>query len=181
MFPSALSAGALYPNKIIVGHPYNPSYLLPLIEVCGPHADEATIETAMNVYRAIGKEPVLCRKEVEGFIVNKLSWGAMKACIDAVMGGVCSVEDIDKAIMYGPGMRMAVTGQVLTLSLGVQGGLRGAAAKYGKEPNKEDLVLADGVDEEIAHRPAEFGNTVEDVIRFRDRAFADILKIHHKL
>ena len=92
------------------------------------------------------------------------------------MNGVCSVEDMDKAIMYGPGMRMAVTGQILTLSLGVQGGLRAVAAKYGKEPSESDLVCADGVDEEIANRPEEWGNTVEGVEKFRDKMFAEILK-----
>lgn len=92
------------------------------------------------------------------------------------MNGVCSVEDMDKAIMYGPGMRMAVTGQILTLSLGVQGGLRAVAAKYGKEPSESDLVCADGVDEEIANRPEKWGNTVEGVEKFRDKMFAEILK-----
>lgn len=187
MFPSDLSRGALYPENIIVGHPYNPSYLLPLIEVCGPHASQKTIDTAMEVYKAMGKEPVLCRKEVHGFIVNKLSWAVMDGAIQAVANGECSVEDIDKAIMYGPGMRMAVTGQLLTMSLGVPGGFRMMGKKYGNEDGdteKERTInlIADGVDEEIANRPEEFGNTVDSVVKFRDRAFADILKnIHHKI
>lgn len=186
MFPSDLSSGALYPENIIVGHPYNPSYLLPLIEVCGPHAAQETIDTAMKVYRAMGKEPVLCRKEVHGFLVNKLSWAVMDGAIEAVANGECSVEDIDKAIMYGPGLRMAVTGQLLTMSLGVPGGFRMMGKKYGNEDGdteKERTInmIADGVDEEIAHRGAAFGNTVDDVVKFRDRAFAEILKnIHHK-
>ena len=187
MFPSDLSKGALYPENIIVGHPYNPSYLLPLIEVCGPHASQKTIDTAMEVYKAMGKEPVLCRKEVHGFLVNKLSWAVMDGAIQAVANGECSVEDIDKAIMYGPGMRMAVTGQLLTMSLGVPGGFRMMGKKYGNEDGdaeKERTInlIADGVDEEIANRPEEFGNTVDSVVKFRDRAFADILKnIHHKI
>ena len=187
MFPSDLSKGALYPENIIVGHPYNPSYLLPLIEVCGPHASQATIDTAMEVYKAMGKEPVLCRKEVHGFIVNKLSWAVMDGAIQAVANGECSVEDIDKALMYGPGMRMAVTGQLLTMSLGVPGGFRMMGKKYGNEDGdteKERTInlIANGVDEEIANRPEEFGNTVDSVVKFRDRAFADILKnIHHKI
>lgn len=187
MFPSDLSKGALYPENIIVGHPYNPSYLLPLIEVCGPHASQETIDTAMEVYKAMGKEPVLCRKEVHGFIVNKLSWAVMDGAIQAVANGECTVEDIDKAIMFGPGMRMAVTGQLLTMSLGVPGGFRMMGKKYGNEDGdteKERTInlIADGVDQEIAGRPEEFGNTVDSVVKFRDRAFADILKnIHHKI
>ncbi len=177
MMPSALQEGALYPQSILVGHPYNPSSLLPLIEVCGgAQTSQTAIEKAMAVYTEMGKVPVRCRKEVTGFIVNKLSWAAMDVAKQVVMDGVCSVEDMDKAIMYGPGMRMAVTGQILTMSLGIDGGLREASAKYGKPPSREDLVLADGVDEAIAHRPSEQGNTVEDVIRWRDKVLTAILK-----
>lgn len=175
--PSVLQEDALHPETILVGHPYNPSYLLPLIEICGgTAASEENIQQAMEIYRGMGKVPVLCKKEVPGFIVNRLSWSAMDIAKETVMNGVCSVEDMDKAIMYGPGMRMAVTGQILTLSLGVQGGLRAVAAKYGKEPSESDLVCADGVDEEIANRPEECGNTVEGVEKFRDKMFAAILK-----
>lgn len=186
MFPSALAEGALYPERILVGHPYNPSYLLPLVEVCGPRASQDSIDTAMEVYRAMGKEPVLCRKEVHGFLVNKLSWAVMDGAIQAVADGVCSVEDIDKAIMFGPGLRMAVTGQLLTMSLGVPGGFRMMGKKYGNEEEDSEKTaviqrIADGVDEEIACRPAEFGNTVEGVSKFRDRAFVEILKLHHKI
>ena len=131
MFPSKLSEGAIYPEKIIVGHPYNPSYLLPLIEICGPHAAQETLDKACEVYKAMGKEPVICKKEVTGFIVNSLSWGVMDDGIQKVLDGVCEVEDVDKAIMYGPGMRMAITGQLLTMSMGVKGGFRVMAEKYG--------------------------------------------------
>lgn len=175
--PSVLQEDALYPETILVGHPYNPSYLLPLIEICGgTKTSEENIQKAMEIYKGMGKVPVHCKKEVPGFIVNRLSWSAMDIAKETVMNGVCSVEDMDKAIMYGPGMRMAVTGQILTLSLGVQGGLRAVAAKYGKEPSESDLVCADGVDEEIANRPEEWGNTVEGVEKFRDKMFAEILK-----
>lgn len=182
IMPSVLQEGAIYPQRILVGHPYNPSYLLPLIEVCGGReTSEDALSTAMEIYRSMGKVPVHCRKEVEGFLVNKLSWAAMDAAKKVVLDGVCSVEDIDKAIMYGPGMRMAVTGQILTMSLGIQGGLRAAAAKYGKEPNEADCILADGVDEAIANRPAFQGNTVESVIQYRDKMFASILKSQNLL
>ena len=84
--PSVLQEDALYPETILVGHPYNPSYLLPLIEICGgTKTSEENIQKAMDIAK------------------------------ETVMNGVCSVEDMDKAIMYGPGMRMAVTGQILVL------------------------------------------------------------------
>lgn len=182
MFPSKLQENAQYPGSILVGHPYNPSYLLPLIEVCGgPGADPAAVEKACAVYRAMGKVPIVCRKEINGFIVNRLSWGALYAAIECIQKDICSVEDVDKAIMFGPGMRMAVTGQLLTMSLGVEGGFRKMAEKYGQAPTPYDEVLAQGVEAEIANRPPELGNTEEEVCRFRDKMFAAILREYHML
>ena len=177
-FPSILSEGALYSDHIICGHPYNPSYLLPLIEVCGPEAAPEVIETAMQAYRAMGKVPILCKKEVKGFAVNRLSWNAMATAKEIVEEGICSVEDMDKAIMYGPGLRMAVTGQLLTMSLGVDGGFREYEKKYsGKETASEPyLALADGIDAALSHRSPEEGRTPEEVIRYRDRMIAVLLR-----
>ena len=177
IMPTVLQDGVPHPERILVGHPYNPSYLLPLIEVCGgKQTSEETVAEAMAIYVGLGKKPVLCKKEVIGFLVNQISWSVMEIAKKLVMDGVCSVEDMDQAIMYGPGMRMAVTGQILTMSLGIQGGLRSAAAKYGKEPEPADLILADGVDAELAGRAPEYGNTEESVIRFRDKMFAIMLR-----
>ena len=183
LFPSQHQEGAIAPENSLVGHPYNPSYLLPLIEVCGgKDTCEEAIETAMQLYESIGKVPVRCRKEVKGFVVNKLSWGALAAAREAVAEGICSVEDMDKAIMYGPGLRMAVTGQLLTMSLGVQGGFREYAKKFGGASDPELYgLLAQGVEAEIASRPAEIGNTEESVIVYRDRMFASILKLQNLL
>ena len=179
IYPSKLQQGALYPECIVVGHPYNPSYLLPLVEVCGGElVPEHILNRVCEIYTAMGKVPVICRKERPGFIVNQLSWGAMEAAQTCVKEGICSVEDVDKAIMYGPGMRMAVTGQLLTISLGIDGGFRAAAQKYGKEPSEDDILYADGVDAEIANRPVEKGNTVETVCKYRDQMLADILRLH---
>lgn len=176
IFPSALSEGALYPENIVVGHPYNPSYLLPLMEVCGPHSTQEILDRVCQIYKDWEKEPVICRKEIKGFVVNRLSWAAADAAKECVREGVCSVDDIDKAIMYGPGMRMAVTGQLLTLSLGVDGGFRKMAEKYNMPPSEEDEILAQGIDEEIANRKPGTGNTVDDVCKFRDHMFVEILK-----
>ena len=178
MMPSALSAGALYPQRIIVAHPYNPSYLLPLVELCGGEtADAQAIEEAKSFYESIGKVALVCRKEASGFIVNRVNWAVTKEARQTVENGLCSVEDMDKAIMYGPGMRMAILGQLLTISLGIPGGFRGRAAKYGKEPDPNDELIACGIDEAIAARPEETGNTVESICRYRDKMIIEILKL----
>ena len=179
LLPSKLQEGALYPEAIMAAHPYNPSYLLPLIELCGgKKTSRENIEKAKEIFCEIGKVPIICQKEVEGFLVNKLSWACMSAAQEAVNNGLCSVEDIDKAIMFGPGMRMAVTGQLLTISLGCEGGFLALAEKYGKEPSAEDKLYAAGVEQEILNRLPEQGNTVESVCGFRDYMFAELLKLH---
>ena len=101
LFPTKLQEGSLYPQSILVGHPYNPAYLLPLIELCGGEqtAPEA-IEKAKEIYTGMGKVAVVCKKEIYGFIVNRLSWAALDAAKECVRDGVCSVEDMDKAIMF---------------------------------------------------------------------------------
>ena len=182
LFPTKLQEDALYPQSILVGHPYNPSYLLPLIELCGgEQTSPEAIQRAKEIYTGMGKVAVVCKKEIYGFIVNRLSWAALEAAKECVRDGVCSVEDMDKAIMFGPGMRMAVTGQLLTISLGVDGGFRAIAEKYGEEPTPWNEVYAQGVDEEIANRDPSMGNTVDGVCKFRDHAFAELLKLHKLL
>ena len=182
LFPTKLQEDALYPQSILVGHPYNPSYLLPLIELCGgEQTSPEAIQRAKEIYTGMGKVAVVCKKEIYGFIVNRLSWAALEAAKECVRDGVCSVEDMDKAIMFGPGMRMAVTGQLLTISLGVDGGFRAIAEKYGEEPTPWNEVYAQGVDEEIANRDPAMGNTVDGVCKFRDHAFAELLKLHKLL
>ena len=179
LFPSKLSEGALYPENILVGHPYNPSYLLPLIEICGgPTGSEAAVEKAKEIYTAMGKVPLVCRQEINGFIVNRLSWAALETAKESVAKGICSVDDMDKAIMFGPGMRMAVTGQLLTMSLGVDGGFREMDAKYGKPLDPVNLKIADGIDEALAARSREQGNTPAEVELWRDKMFVQILKLH---
>lgn len=179
-FPTVLQEGALYPDRILVGHPYNPSYLLPLMEICGgEQTSEEAKQIAMDVYTAMKKVPLMCLKESNGFIVNRVSWAARDMAQKiAIEEGVCTVEDMDKAIIYGPGLRMAVTGQLLTMSLGVQGGYREYEKKYQgvAEASPEFLQLADGIDAYIANRKPEEGQTVEDIIKYRDKMFATILK-----
>jgi carnitine 3-dehydrogenase len=178
LMPTKLQEGAKNPGRILVGHPFHPSYLLPLVEICGGvQTDASVIDRAKEFYESIGKVALICNKEASGYIVNRINWAAMEEAKKTVVDGFCSVEDIDKAIMYGPGMRMAITGQLLTISLGIEGGFRGGAAKYGKEPEPEEELLASGIDAEIANRPEALGNTVTGVEAFRDKMIIDILRL----
>lgn len=182
LFPSNLSEGAVFPERIIVGHPYNPAYLMPVIEVCGGEtASEDTINYAMEVYKGWGKVPVLCKKEVKGFICNEINQSATRIARDEVVSGVCSAEDMDKAIMYGPGLRMAILGQLMTTSLGVEGGFRKMCEKYNLPPNPDYDLLGEQMDVVFANRSEEEGKTPEAVIRYRDHMIIELLKLKNMM
>ena len=158
-FPSILQKDALYPGNILVAHPYNPSYILPLIEICGPE----------------------CPKDVIDKVVDNISWKALFTAMDIVEQGVCSVEDVDRAIMFGPGMRMAILGQIMCISLGIDGGIAKGPEKYGLPHKPIYDIAGKGVEEEIANRDPELGNTVESLNKWRDKALVEILKIQKML
>ena len=180
LFPSSLSEGARYPERIVVGHPYNPAHLLPVIEICGGlSASESSVCQAKAIYTEWGKVPVVCLKEDTGFIVNNISWAAMEICHKKVVSGVCTAEDMDKAIIYGPGLRMAILGQILTISLGAEGGFRNIDAKYGRPFNPENEIMAQGVDEMMKNRLPVTGNSVETIEAYRDKMIIDILKLQN--
>lgn len=178
LFSSALSEEALYPEKILVGHPYNPSYLMPIMEICGgDNASEETIQEIRHIYETWGKAPVICRKEVKGFIANELNQTMTRMCRDQVVQGICTAEDMDKAIMYGPGLRMAILGQLMTTSLGVEGGFRNMCAKYNLPPNPDYDLLGEQMDEVFVNRSREEGNTPQEVIAYRDKMLIEILRL----
>lgn len=184
LFPSKLQKDMPHPEHILVGHPFHPSYMIPLIEIVGGEAvSEETIDKAKAIYTAMGKKPIVCQKEVNGYIVQRANWAMFKSLLSAVEDGVASVEDIDTAFTYGPGMRAAILGQLLALDLGAKGGYGAMAQKYGDslksamgiDPSLlEDLV--EGIALEKAHRPRELGQTNEEIEAFRDKAIAIFLK-----
>ena len=184
LMPSELQTGAQHPERIMVGHPYNPAFLLPLIELCGgKETSQACLNRAMEFYRSIGKEPLLCRKEISGYIINRASWAVIDECKKCVIDGICSAEDVDKALMYGPGLRMAITGQLLSITLGIgEGGFRKLAEKYsGGTCDPDTVKVADSVDEWMAARPANEGNTIDEINGYLNRMIAAILKLSGKI
>jgi 3-hydroxyacyl-CoA dehydrogenase len=114
------------PDKCLIVHPWNPPHLLPLVElVPGKNTSSYTISKAYAFMSKIGKQPVIVKKEVPGHIANRLQAAVWREAIDLVDRGVCSVEDVDKALVAGPGLRWAFMGSNLTLHLGGgSGGLR---------------------------------------------------------
>lgn len=115
---SDLQDAASHPERIVLGHPYNPPHLIPLVEVLGGKltSDEA-VQRAMTFYTDIGKKPIHIRREVRGCVGNRLQAALWREAFYLVEQGVASVSDIDTAISHGPGLRWALLGPFLNLHL----------------------------------------------------------------
>ncbi|HSI56427.1 MAG TPA: 3-hydroxyacyl-CoA dehydrogenase NAD-binding domain-containing protein [Ideonella sp.] len=123
--PSLIQSACRHPERVVLGHPFNPPHLIPLVEVIGGAQTSAeTIARTMAFYTAIGKRPIHGRKEVKGHIANRLQAALWREAFHLVEQGVATVEDIDTAIAHGPGLRWAVMGPFLNLHLsGGEGGI----------------------------------------------------------
>jgi 3-hydroxyacyl-CoA dehydrogenase len=120
-----LQADCAHPERCLIGHPFNPPHLIPLVEVVGgERTAPAAIERALAFYRAIGKRPIHIRREVAGHVANRLQAALWREAVHLLAAGVASVADIDAAISEGPGLRWALMGPHLTFHLaGGSGGI----------------------------------------------------------
>lgn len=182
------SACARHPERVLLGHPFNPPHLIPLVEVAGGRATSAEmVERALGFYRALGKHPILLRKEVRGHVANRLQAALWQEAFHLVATGVASVEDVDAAIAHGPGLRWALLGPFLNLHLsGGTGGIGKLFAKPLWQATEEmwrDLGtvsvdaelgrrVADGVAEELATHGGR-----ERVVARRDAALLALLRL----
>ncbi|KWA34081.1 3-hydroxyacyl-CoA dehydrogenase NAD-binding domain-containing protein [Burkholderia multivorans] len=115
-----------HPERCLIGHPFNPPHLIPLVELVGGEAtDPAVIERAKAFYDALGKVTIVLNKEMAGHVANRLAAALFREVYHLVGEGVVSVADADKAVAWGPGLRWALMGQCLTYHLG--GGAGGIA------------------------------------------------------
>ena len=142
-----IAEDARHPERIVGGHPYNPPHLIPLVEIVrGEQSSDEAVTCAAAFYRALGKEPVVLNKEVSGFIANRLQVAVYREAIDLVVNGVCSLEDTDKALLWGPGIRWGIMGPGRRRH---RGGDRPPASGYG-----ENHPGADQIPGRHAHRTA---------------------------
>jgi len=120
------------PNRILVGHPFNPPHLIPLVEIV-PHPDtsQESISMAMALYRSLGKRPILLNHEVPGFVSNRLQAAINNEAYSLISRGIVSAADLDTAVASGPGLRWAITGPIATNALGGGGGCNGGGMPLG--------------------------------------------------
>lgn len=180
-----LRAGLASPERILVGHPFNPPHLLPLVEVV---ADDQTapevLEIAMGFYRRMGKAPIHLRKSVPGHVANRLQAAIWREAVHLIDEGVASLADIDSAVALGPGLRWAILGPNATFHIGGgPGGLSAFIDKLGPafESYWDDLgaprftpeiraKLAEGV-ASLPHR--------DELQADRDRKLVEVLALLH--
>jgi 3-hydroxyacyl-CoA dehydrogenase len=130
---SDVQPGCRFPERVVLGHPFNPPHLIPLVEVVGGKAtSEAAIGTAMAFYRQIGKHPIRLNREMTGHVANRLQAALWQESFHLLQEGVASAADIDAAISHGPGLRWALLGPFLNLHLsGGPGGMAHMLAHLG--------------------------------------------------
>ena len=176
-----------HPERVVLGHPFNPPHLIPLVEVGGGNLTALhAIERALNFYRTMGKHPIHLRREITGHVANRLQAALWQEAFNLVKAGVASVADVDAAIAHGPGLRWSLLGPFMNLHL--SGGAGGVGALFGKplwqatEGMWRDLgsvtVDADlgarvvaGVSDELRE------HDLAEVIRQRDEALVNLLKL----
>jgi 3-hydroxyacyl-CoA dehydrogenase len=166
LMPSTLQAMCEHhPERVLVGHPFHPAALVPLVEVVpGAASTEAVVQRAVAFYADLGKRPIVVRREVPGHVTNRLQAALWREAYSLVERGVATVTDIDAAISNGPGLRWALLGPLVGQHLsGGPGGMAHTLRHLGPPTQAwmDDLgtpqltdeladLLVRGVDDELA-------------------------------
>ena len=185
LLPTDMQSGCRRPGRLVVGHPFNPVYLLPLVEVLGGKQTSAdSVEAAMAFYRDLGMHPLKVRTEIEGFLSDRLQEALWRELLHLINDDVATTEELDAAIVYGPGLRWAFMGTCLSFHMA--GGDRGMAdfmKQFGpalrqpwtrlEAPELTDALigrLADGTRRQAA------GRSVKELERLRDECLIAIMQ-----
>jgi 3-hydroxyacyl-CoA dehydrogenase len=179
----------LHPERCVIGHPFNPPHLVPLVEIVGGNkTSEATIERASEFYTSLGKQAVRLHKEVPGHVANRLQAALAREVYYLVADGVVSVTDVDKALCWGPGLRWGIMGNVLLNHLGGgQGGIEhffeqftGPMTAWWKVLGSPELtpevrrMLIDGLHAEVGSR------SIPELEAQRDEILLGLLELRRK-
>lgn len=186
LLPTTLQTDCAHPERVVIGHPFNPVYLLPLVEVvAGEATAPETVTTAMAIYRALGMRPLRVRNEVEGYLSDRLQEALWRENLHLVADGVATTEELDDAIVYGPGLRWALMGVNLTFHLaGGQAGMRAMLEQFGpalelpwtklQGPQLTDELVKRMVTGTLAQAD---GRSVEELERRRDEFLVRLLAL----
>ena len=126
LMPSDIGASMVDPGRVVVGHPFNPPHVVPLVEVVpGARTPAHTVAAAADFYRSLGKAPVVLRKEIGGFVANRLQSAVFREAVHLVLSGVVTPEELDRVVTESVGVRWATAGPFESYHLGGgPGGIR---------------------------------------------------------
>jgi 3-hydroxybutyryl-CoA dehydrogenase len=133
-----MQAGWKRPSRFVLGHPFNPPHLIPLVEVLANDLTEAgVVEKAERFYRDVGKITIRVRREVPGHVANRLQAALWREALHLVKSGVATVKDVDTAVWAGPGLRWAAMGPTMLFHLGAgPGGIAAFCERYAASFNR---------------------------------------------
>jgi L-gulonate 3-dehydrogenase len=132
LMASEFSADLPGRHRMLVGHPVNPPYLVPLVEIApAPWTSPAAVERARDLYARAGQSPVLLKKEITGFLLNRIQGAVLNEALNLYADGYASVEDLDKVLKDGLGLRWSFMGPFETIDLNAPDGVVDYAQRYG--------------------------------------------------
>lgn len=184
-FPaSELQARCARAERVVVGHPFNPPYLMPLVEVVGGgRTAPETVDWAASFYDSIGKITIKLKAEMPGFIANRLQEAIWREAVQLIAAGQANVADINRAMVYGPGLRWAFMGPFLQSQLtGGQGGIEHSLNQFTPEIrapwcHAPMTDMTPGLREALINgaQQAAAGRSTEQLIEERDRVLVALL------
>ncbi len=186
LLASDIQAKCQHPERVLVGHPFNPPHLLPLVEVvAGEKTAPEVVEWTMAFYRGIGKHPIRVKKETIGHIANRLTAALYREAVHIVAEGIGTVADVDAAITQGPGLRWALLGPHLTYHLGGgEGGIEHYLDHLG--PTQENRwkqlgqpQLTEAVKQQLIEGVLEMvdNQSMIELTKQRDTALVELLRL----
>ena len=185
LLPTRFAADCQHPGRVLVGHPFNPVYLLPLVEVVGGDATQDWAkDIAVEFYRRIGMRPLRVRTEIPGYIADRLLEALWREILHMVAEGVATTAELDDAIRFGPGLRWSFMGtcQIYHLA-GGEAGMRHMLEQFGpalKLPWTK--LVAPELTDELIDRMVEGtlhqagGRSIGELERYRDDALISVME-----
>lgn len=188
LLPTRIQADCRHPGRVVIGHPFNPVYLLPLVEVLGGEKTApGSIQRAIDFYASIGMRPLHVRHEVPGYIADRLLEALWREALHLVNDGVATTAEIDDAIRFGPGLRWSFWGTNMIYHLaGGEQGMRHMLAQFG--PALElpwTKLVAPKLTEQLIDRLVDGtqaqakGRSIKELERFRDDALISVQEAIH--
>jgi carnitine 3-dehydrogenase len=185
LLPSDMQSACKHPERLVVGHPFNPVYLLPLVEVLGGKKTAPdSVDRACAFYESIGMRPMRVKKEIEGFVADRLLEALWRESLHLINDGVATTADIDDAMRFGAGIRFSYMGQMMIYHIaGGDAGMHHFMAQFGpalKLPWTK--LVAPELTQELINKVADGttaqakGRSVKELERYRNDCIIEVME-----